>query len=668
MEKLKMHSPNLTQDNIARIRDLFPGCVTEAKGDDGSVKLAVDFDQLRQELAESIVEGSQERYHLNWPGKREALLAANAPIAKTLRPCREESVNFDDTKNIFIEGDNLDALKLLQENYLGKVKMIYIDPPYNTGKDFIYEDDFAQSSKEYLRKTNQVDEKGNRLVANRDSNGRFHSDWLTMMYSRLRIARNLLRQDGLIVISIDEIEHANLKKLCDEVFGGHNFCGEIVWKNSSKNDQDYISIQHEYFVVYARDKQANKGEWVERKQGLEEIYKAFDGFKRQHGSNWEAIHAAALEWYRTFPESNPIVDSRHYNWMDARGVYFASDISGPNFGQYVYDVVHPTTKQPVKPPASGWRYPELEMKQRIADERVHFGPDHTTIPKNKTYLKDTEFQSLTSMRFVDGRAASNRLEELFSAKVFTNPKDELLLADLFKAVGVSGNDLVLDFFSGSATTAHAVFELNKNTGSNCRVVLVQIAESLEEMLKVATGSSKKVVQDAMAFLKNANLPLNIAELSKERIRRAGRLVRQNNAKVDIGFRAFKIDASSMADVYYLPDALDKAKFDLFVDNIKPDRTPEDLLFQVMLDWGVDLALPIAKQSIQGKGVFFVDGNVLAACFDASGSIDEAFVKELAKHQPLRVVFRDAGYKNSAVKINVEQIFKLLSPATEVKCI
>ena len=668
MEKLKMHSPNLTQDNIARIRDLFPGCVTEAKGEDGSVKLAVDFDQLRQELTESIVEGPQERYHLNWPGKREALLTANAPIAKTLRPCREESVDFDTTKNLFIEGDNLDALKLLQENYLGRVKMIYIDPPYNTGKDFIYEDDFAQSAKEYLRKTNQVDEKGNRLVANRDSNGRFHSDWLTMMYSRLRIARNLLRQDGLIVISIDEIEHANLKKLCDEVFGGHNFCGEIVWKNSSKNDQDYISIQHEYFVVYARDKQANKGEWVERKQGLEEIYKAFDGFKRQHGTNWDAIHAAALEWYRTFPESNPIVDSRHYNWMDARGVYFASDISGPNFGQYVYAVDHPITKQPVKPPASGWRYPEPEMKQRIADERVHFGPDHTTIPKNKTYLKDTEFQSLTSMRFVDGRAASNRLEELFGAKVFTNPKDELLLADLFKAVGVSGNDLVLDFFSGSATTAHAVFELNKNTGSNCRVVLVQIAESLEEMLKVATGSSKKVVQDAMAFLKNANLPHTIAELSKERIRRAGKRVRQSNAKVDIGFRAFKIDASSMADVYYLPDALDKAKFDLFVDNIKPDRTPEDLLFQVMLDWGVDLALPITKQSIQGKDVFFVDGNVLAACFEASGSIDEAFVKELAKHQPLRVVFRDAGYKNSAVKINVEQIFKLLSPATEVKCI
>lgn len=668
MEKLKMHSPNLTQENIARIGDLFPGCVAEAKGEDGIVRLAVNFDQLRQELVESIVEGPQERYHLNWPGKREALLTANAPIAKTLRPCHDESVDFDTTKNLFIEGDNLDALKLLQETYLGKVKMIYIDPPYNTGKDFIYEDDFAQSSKEYLRRTNQVDEKGNRLVANRDSNGRFHSDWLTMMYSRLRIARNLLRQDGLIVISIDEIEHANLKKLCDEVFGGHNFCGEIVWKNSSKNDQDYISIQHEYFVIYARDKQANKGAWVERKQGLEEIYKAFDGFKRQHGTNWEAIHAAALEWYRTFPEANPIVDSRHYNWMDTRGVYFASDISGPNFGQYVYDVVHPITKQPVKPPASGWRYPESEIKQRIADERVHFGPDHTTIPKNKTYLKDTEFQSLTSMRFVDGRAASNRLEELFGAKVFTNPKDELLLADLFKAVGVSGNDLVLDFFSGSATTAHAVFELNKNTDSNCRVILVQIAESLEEMLKLATGSSKKVVQDAMAFLKNANLPPTIAELSKERIRRSGKLIRQSNAKVDIGFRAFKIDASSMADVYYLPDALDKAKFDLFVDNIKADRTPADLLFQVMLDWGVDLALAITKHSIQGKDVFFVDGNALAACFDASGSIDEAFVKELAEQKPLRVVFRDAGYKNSAVKINVEQIFRLLSPSTEVKCI
>jgi adenine-specific DNA-methyltransferase len=378
MEKLKMHSPDLILENITKIRELFPGCVTEAHDEEaGQLRLTVDFDQLRQELSDHIVEGPQERYRLDWPGKREALFVANAPIAKTLRPCQGESANFETTKNLFVEGDNLEALKLLQETYLGQVKLIYIDPPYNTGRDFIFEDDFAEDAPAFLGRSNQVDEKGNKLVANRDSNGRFHSDWLTFMYSRLIVARNLMRPDGVIIVSIDEIEHANLKKLCDEVFGSQNFCGDIVWKNSSKNDQDYISIQHEYFVVYVKDKQFNKGQWVERKQGLEEIYKAFEGFRRENGDDWEAIHRAALDWYKTFPASNPIVDSQHYNWMDRRGVYFASDISGPNFGQYVYDVPHPVTNKIVKAPASGWRYPEPELKRRINDDRVHFGPDHT---------------------------------------------------------------------------------------------------------------------------------------------------------------------------------------------------------------------------------------------------------------------------------------------------
>lgn len=666
MEKLKMHSPNLTQDNIARIRDLFPGCVTEAKGKDGAVKLAVDFDQLRQELSESIVEGPQERYHLNWPGKREALLTANAPIAKTLRPCREESVDFDTTKNLFIEGDNLDALKLLQETYLGKVKMIYIDPPYNTGNDFIYSDDFSATSDEFLKKSNQKDESGNKLTANTEANGRFHSDWLSMIYSRLKLARNLLTDDGIAVISIDESEHSNLVTVGREVFGDSNFCGEIIWKNSSKNDQDYVSIQHEYLVFFVKSKAANPGAWVEKKVGLDEIYKAFDGFKAKHGSDWQAIHEAALEWYKQFPDSNPIRDSKHYSWMDDRGVYFPDNISGPNYGQYVYNVKHPATGQFCKMPSSGWRYPESTLLQRISEGLVHFGPDHITVPNNKTYLKNTEYQSLTSMRFVDGRAASKRLQNLFGEKVFTNPKDEILLKDIFKAVGLKGNDIVLDFFAGSGTTAHAVFELNKEQGSQCKWVLVQLPEDIEEMKMTAKGSAKKVAENAIRYLKGKGCSPNIAQLSKERIRLCGQKFSEYG--VDVGFRALTIDTSNMADVYYAPDALDKAKFDLFVDNIKPNRTPEDLLFQVILDWGVDLALPITKQSIQGKEVFFVDGNVIAACFDASGSIDEAFVKELAKHQPLRVVFRDAGYKNSAVKINVEQIFKLLSPATEVKCI
>lgn len=672
MEKLKMHSPNLTQDNIARIRDLFPGCVTEARGDDGRVKLAVDFDQLRQELTESIVEGPQERYHLNWPGKREALLAANAPIAKTLRPCREESVDFDNTKNLFIEGDNLDALKLLQENYLGKVKMIYIDPPYNTGKDFVYRDNFSETTEDYFSRSLQADDIGNRLVANRDSNGRFHSVWLSSLYSRLIIARNLLRQDGVVIISIDEVEHSNLRRLCDEIFGSQNFGGEIVWKNSSKNDQSFISVQHEYFVVYVRDKQANSGEWLEKKQGLDEIYKAFDGFKKDFGSDWKKIHQAALDWQKELPASSPVLDSKHYSWMDQRGVYFPDNISGPNDGQYVYDIDHPVTGKTVKQPSRGWFCPKEKLVQLISENRIHFGPDESTVPCLKTYLKNTEYVSLTSLRVLDSRAASNRLRDLFGEKIFTNPKDELLLSDFFRAMNVKDNDIVLDFYAGSGSTAHAIWELNRASGSNCRWILVQIAENLLETLAVATGAAKKITQNAIRLLNGLDRPTTIAEISKERLRRAGNLAfdgkELNGWDGDIGFRVLKVDTSNMADVYYAPDSLDKAKFDLFVDNIKPDRTTEDLLFQVMLDWGVDLALLVTKQSIQGKDVFFVDGNVLAACFDASGSIDEAFVKELAKQQPLRVVFRDAGYKSSSVKINVEQIFKLLSPVTEVKCI
>jgi adenine-specific DNA-methyltransferase len=487
-----------------------------------------------------------------------------------------------------------------------------------------------------------------------------------MIFARLKLARNLLSDDGVVVISIDESEHSNLVCVGREVFGDANFCGEIIWKNSSKNDQNYVSIQHEYLVFFVKSKAANPGAWVEKKIGLEEIYKAFDGFKAQLGADWKAIHEAALGWYKQFPESNPIRDSKHYSWMDERGVYFPDNISGPNDGQYVYDVKHPITGQVCKMPASGWRYPETTLLQRISDELVHFGSDHTTVPNNKTYLKNTEFQSLTSMRFVDGRAASKRLQLMFGEKVFTNPKDEILLKDIFKAVGIKGTDIVLDFFAGSGTTAHAVFELNKEQGSRCPWILVQLPENIEEMKKTAKGSAKKVAENAIKYLKGKGYSPNIAKLTKERVRLCGKAFAEHG--VDVGFRALSLDTSNLADVYYAPDALDKAKFDLFVDNIKADRTPEDLLFQVMLDWGLDLALPINKQTIQGKNVFFVDGNALTACFDSSGSIDEAFVKELAKQQPMRVVFRDAGYKNSAVKINVEQIFKLLSPATEVKCI
>ena len=618
MDKLKMHSPNLTQDNIARIRDLFPGCVTESQGADGSVKLVVDFDQLRQELAESIVEGSQERYHLNWPGKREALLAANVPIAKTLRPCREESVDFDTTKNVFIEGDNLDALKLLQENYLGKVKMIYIDPPYNTGNDFIYKDDFAEGAAEYLRRSNQMDEKGNRLVANSASNGRFHSDWLSFIYPRLRMARSLLTEDGAIFINIDDSELGNLRKICDEVFGEDNFVANVAWKHTqqSKNDERYFARVYNSLLIYRKSDDLVK--------------------------------------FR-LPRTDE--DNRNYSNPDndPKGKWRAGDVRSPSYRKTLcFDILTPSGKK-IPPPDNGWRWSAETVKDKIKSGEIKFNVDETKIVR-KIYLSDQEGR--TPENLWDGeiagtsRQANAELKDLFDGNVpFDTPKPTALLKRISQLFYGQNDYITLDFFAGSGSTADAVIQLNAEDGGNRRFIMVQLQEPCAE--------------DSEAFKSGYK---SIAEVSKERIRRAGEKIRKANKQVDVGFRVLKIDTSNMADVYYAPDALDKAKFDLFVDNIKPDRTPEDLLFQVMLDWGVDLALPIAKQSIQGKDVFFVDSNVLVACFDASGSIDEAFVKELAQQQPLRVLFRDAGYKDSAVKINVEQIFKLLSPATEVKCI
>lgn len=646
-----MHSPNLTQGNIARIRELFPSCVTEAAGEDGKIKLSVDFDQLRQELSGVVIEGPQERYHLNWPGKREALLTANAPIAKTLRPCREESVAFDTTQNLFIEGDNLDALKLLQETYLGKVKMIYIDPPYNTGKDFIYDDDFRDDVDSYLRQSNQTDDTGGRLVANTEANGRFHSDWLSMIYARLKLARSLLREDGAIFVSIDDNEVDNLRKVCSEVLGEENFVAQVVWQRSKKGDSKLIAKVHEYILCYVRDKAAvlANGEWRRPKEGADQALAKYVELKVSLTGNHEAIRTAMMDWYRQLPEADPRKAHKHYNWSDDRGLYFAADFAGPDDGRESrprHDILHPVTGKPCKKPSTGWRWDEEKTKWALAQKppRIHFGPDETTIPTRKSYLFEIDSEPFSSVFYRDGRSATLEVEELVGKGWFQFPKNTDVLAGLIELV-TKPDDIILDFFAGSGSTGHAVMNVNVAHGSKRRYVLVQLPEP--------TGRTGYAT---------------IAEITKQRLRQAGSKIAVSftAAGVDIGFRVLKIDTSNMADVYYAPDATEKASLDLFVDNIKPDRTPEDLLFQVMLDWGVDLALPIAKQDIQGKDVFFVDGNALAACFDNAGSIDEAFVKELAKHQPLRVVFRDAGFKDSAVKINVEQIFKLLSPATEVK--
>ena len=653
MDKLKMHSPDLTQSNIARIRELFPGCVIEAKAGHGNVMLSVDFDKLRQELSASLVEGPHERYQLNWPGKREALLTANTPIAKTLRPNRDESVDFDTTKNLFIEGDNLDALKLLQEAYLGKVKLVYIDPPYNTGKDFIYKDDFRSDVDDYMQQSNQADTEGGRLVANTEANGRFHSDWLSMIYPRLKLARNLLRDDGAILISIDDNEADNLRKVCDEVFGEENFVGQVVWQRSKKGDSKLIAKVHEYILCYVRDKGAvlANGSWRRPKEGADEVLTKYAELRASLGSNHEAIRAEMQAWYKQLPNDDPRKAHKHYNWSDDRGLYFAADFAGPDDGRESrprHDIFHPVTGKSCKKPSTGWRWDEDKTKWALAQTppRIHFGLDETTIPTRKSYLFEIDSEPYSSVFYRDGRSATLEVEELVGKGWFPFPKNTDVLMELIELT-TKPDDIILDFFGGSGSTGHAVMKVNQAHSSKRRFILVQIPEE--------TGR---------------NGYATIADITKKRLREAGKKVAASvgQSNVDIGFRTLKIDTSNMADIYYAPDELDKANLQLFVDNIKPDRTPEDLLFQVMLDWGVDLALPISAQTIQGKEVSFVDGNALVACFDANSGIDEGLVKELAKYQPLRAVFRDAGFKDSAVKINVEQIFKSLSPSTEVKCI
>lgn len=665
MEKMKMHSPNLTQENIARIREMFPGCVTEAQGEGGQLRLAVDFDQLRQELSEAIVEGPQERYHLNWPGKREALLTANAPIAKTLRPCREESVDFDTTKNLFIEGDNLEALKLLQETYLGKVKMIYIDPPYNRkkGNNLVYRDDFVGNTYEYLTQSNQADEQGYRLVANTEANGRFHSDWLGMMYQRLRVARNLLAPAGVVAISIDDAETANVLHLCYEVFGETNFVGTLIWKNATDNNPTNIAVEHESIHVFAKSKSDLEGVWKSSVSDVKEVLVRIGSELAEKHSDLTNLKSAYTAWYRdNKTQLGPLAD---YKFIDGNGVYAGSrSVHNPGKEGYRYDVIHPDTGRACKQPLMGYRFPEETMKRLLSEGRVLFGDDENKLIELKVYASEFE-DKLSSVFELDGRSGPYDLKALFSEgkKVFSNPKPVLLMERLISFM-TGPRDICLDMFAGSSTLAHAMLELNRREGGSRRFISIQYPEII--------GQDSKDAKEAYNFCKQAGLEPLISEISKERTRRAGAALREKEGvpdwNRDVGFRVLKVDSSNMADVYYTPDAIEQGQLKIFTDNIKSDRKPEDLLFQVLLDWGVDLSLPIRKEIIQGKTVFFVNEPPydLVACFDTG--VNEDLVNDLAQFEPLRVVFRDTGFVSDAVKINVEQIFKQLSSGTEVKSI
>ncbi len=635
MEKLRMMTKNFTDENVAKIAELFPNCVTEAvKGEEKSI----DFDLLKQELSKNIVDGPQERYRLDWPGKREALVTANTPITKTLRPCPEESVDFDETENLFIEGDNLEALKLLQNTYLGKVKMIYIDPPYNTGKDFVYSDNFTADKAEFLQDSGQVDEEGGKLVANLESNGRFHSDWLSMMYPRLKLARNLLRDDGVIFISIDDNEQANLKRMCDEVFGESNFIAEICHKaRASISNDKVISPNHNFIMMYAK---SFFEVFVQRKSiGLDPSLKGF---------------------------SNP--DN------DKRGPWKPTPVDGPGGakkGNPYYEFLGVT---------GYFRYSKKTMEQKHKEDLIIKTANGI---QQKYFLSQAKVSRKTDNTWWDDggltSTATRKLQNLMGEKTFDTPKPFELVHRMLKLITFKQKEdaIILDFFAGSSTTAHAVMQLNAEDGGNRKFIMVQIPEECNEKSEAFKAGYK-----------------TIAEISKERIRRAGKKIKEelelknangqmeldmgddavikDSSELDIGFRVLKVDSSNMADVYYSPEKLKQAELMTFQENIKADRTAEDLLFQVLLDWGVDLTLPITREIIKTDSkefeLFFVDGNSLAACFAKRGEVDEELCRILAQRQPQRIVFRDSGFADDDVKINVEQIFKQLSPHTDVKTI
>ena len=635
MDKLKMQTVNKADENFKKLAAMFPNAVTETIDENGEVVRAIDKDVLMQEISCKVVDGNEERYQFTWPDKKKSVLLANAPINKTLRPVRDDettptgadsegkpycssgSVDFDTTENLYIEGDNLEVLKLLQETYLGKVKMIYIDPPYNTGNDFVYEDDFAQSTEEYLDNSGQFDDDGNRLVKNFDSNGRFHTDWLNMIYPRLRLAKDFLSDDGVIFVSIDDNENENLKKCCDEVFGSQNFIAQLVWERAyaPKNDARFISNSHDYVLMYAKN---------------------ITDFVIGRLPRTDAANAR----YQN-PDNDP------------RGVWKPSDLSVKTYNAACdYPITTPSGRV-IEPPAGRcWSLSKNAFLERLRDNRIYFGTDGNSVPCMKRFLAELKYDGMapTSIMFYKdvghSQEGAKEVTKLLDAGVFDGPKPVRLLTRLLTLANLKENSIVLDFFSGASSTAHGVMQMNVDKGSNIKYIMVQLPEVCEEKGTAYKSGYK-----------------NICEIGKERIRRAAKKIAEENpeAKFDGGFRVLKCDTSNMKNVYYNPAEYEPSLFTNLEDNIKEDRTSEDLLFQVMLDLGVLLSSKIQETTIAGKKVFNVEDNYLIACFD--DNVTEEVITEIAKQKPYYFVMRDSSMANDSVATNFEQIFAAYSPDT-----
>ncbi|MCR5196187.1 MAG: site-specific DNA-methyltransferase [Pseudobutyrivibrio sp.] len=662
MNKMDIRTLNIADRNYELLLHLFPNAITETIDEDGKTVRAIDSDILRQEISCAVVEGKDERYQFTWPDKNKAIRAANTPINATLRPSKEESVNFETTENLYIEGDNLEVLKILQETYLEKIKLIYIDPPYNTGNDYLYDDDFSISTNEYLAQSGHYDDLGNRLYPNTERNGRFHTDWLNMIYPRLKLARNLLKEDGAIFISIDENEVGNLQKVCDEIYGESNFICQLVWAAGRKNDSKYISVSHEYILCYVKNinyLQENNIVWREKKQGLNDIYTEHELLRKKFGLDYRKISVELKKWYKSLPDAHPSKAHSHYSQVDEKGIYFADNISWPGGGGPKYDVIHPITKKPVKIPSRGWLTNEANMKKWIEEGRVEFGEDENAVPTLKAYLKDREYTVPYSVFYKDGRASSKRLAEMMGEKVFENPKDEEIIERIIEFCGMDEDDIILDFFSGSATTAHATFLANANDAKNRKFILVQIPDVINPE-KEKSAKAKKVAQSAIKLLDSIGKPHNICEIGKERIRRAAE--KFSNIEIDTGFRVLRLASSNMKEVSNKPTEIKQNALLENVNNIVEGRTAEDLLFQVMLNSGIMLSSKIEKLKILNKEVFSVADGFLMACFDED--VTEDVVKSIAQKKPYYAVFRDCSMATDSVRTNFDQIFASISPETE----
>lgn len=636
-----MMSRDVVGGNVQKIAALFPQCVTERKGKNGKTELAIDFDKLRAELSSEVLDEGEERYQFTWPDKRAASRLANTPTTLTLRPCREESVDFDTTQNLYIEGDNLDVLKVLRETYLGKVKMIYIDPPYNTGNDFVYNDDFAQGKGDFEAQNGTLDDEGNLTVdpmqRNTESNGRFHTDWLNMIYPRLKVARDLLSDDGVIFISIDDTEVENLRKICDEIYGEQNFVGNIIWQSrTSISNDDEISTNHNHTLVYSKCRELL----------------TFGG---------DDIDAS--EYIN--PDSDP------------RGPWKLVPIDANHVGGDTnFPITNPKTGVDYYPPNGRiWCYNRATLESLMKDGRIKFGLNDDSSPKRKLYLNeriekgDNKTPSSILLDAGTTKTGTSEIMSLFdNNKVFDYPKPTSFICRLIKYGFLRKNDIILDFFSGSGTTAHAAFLYSLNERHGIKSILVQLPEDLDNILVSASNDAKKTIRFAIKMLDEIGKPHYITEIGKERIRRAGRKVKEEAGimaqDLDTGFRVLKLDTSNMEDVYYTPDNFDAKNLFALADNIKPDRTAEDLLFQVMLDLGILLSAKIEKTEIAGKEVWSVDGGYLMACFDRD--VNETTITEIAKRKPVYFVMRDASAATDNVLDNFDQLFANYSPDTTCK--